>query len=508
MAEDALYIMTSGIHGALTPPSRPWFRLTWADDKIDKVEPLAAWLQECERLLQEELHKSNFYTSIDNCYIEHGGFGVTCMFVGALDAISDAAFHFESLTVGEYAYSFGEVGVVNTFFRTLYLSPRQIVEQFPKNAPSDLRAKVKNKDSGIDTVDQVILEVVLKEKHADFNYRRYFFWLQDQERSDDKREDEAFHTDSFYEHPYAVGRWTTVSRDAYALGPGVRAVPDVRRLQEVEKSVLMAAHKMVDPPVNVPARMRGKLSTLPGAKNYSASPNEKVEPVYTMQFDLSSAGVVLERIEGRIQKCFYNDVFLTGSRDPNASPYKATEVTAREQERMLRLGPVVERLQHEFLRPIIERCFNIMLRAGKFPPLSAELQEMAGEYKITLVSPLATAQRQVALQGINSFLAFLGQAAQFNQSILDNIDVDEAARDYADITGVRYGILRTKDEVKQIRQGRQKAMQAERERQDQMQREAMTSELDSQRAATQKTQADAGLTLIEGQQKATEAGIL
>jgi hypothetical protein len=430
------------------------------------------------------------------------------LFIGALDPASDAAFHFESLTVGEYAYSFGDVGVVNTFFRTLYLSSRQIVEQFPKNAPLSLRAKVKKKESGIDVVDQVILEVVLKESHADFKYRRYFFWLQDKERSDDKREDGAFHTDSFYEHPYVVGRWTTVSRDAYALGPGVRAVPEIRRLQEVEKSVLMATHKMVDPPVNAPARMRGKLSTLPGAKNYSASPNEKVEPVYAMQFDLSSAGVVLERIEGRIQKCFYNDVFLTGSRDPNASPYKATEVTAREQERMLRLGPVVERLQHEFLRPIVERCFNIMLRAGKFPIMSGELQEMAGDYKITLVSPLATAQRQVALQGINSFLAFLGQAAQFDQSILDNIDVDEAARDYADITGVRYGILRTTDEVQQVREARQKAMQAEKAKQEAMQNASMQSEMSSQQAATQKTQAEAGVALVEGQQKAVEAGIL
>jgi hypothetical protein len=458
--------------------------------------------------MHKEYHKSNFYSTIDSCYIELGGFGMASMFVGALDPASGAAFHFEALTAGEYALSYGKTGVTETYYRTLYLSQRQIVAKFPQGVPKEMVGRVKAKQSGIDKVDQVVLEVVLKEKRRQFSYTRYFFLLSDESRSDTGRHDQPLEVDHFYEHPYATARWSEICRTAYALGPGVRAVPDIKRLQEMEKSILMATHKMVDPPVNAPGRMKGKLSTLPGAKNWYANPSEQVVPIYQMQFDIGKAEAVLARVEQRIQKCFYNDVFLTGSRDPNASPYKATEVTAREQERMLRLGPIVERLQHEFLRPIIERCFNIMLRAGKFPPLSPELQEMVGDYEITLVSPLATAQRMVALQGINSFLAFLGQAAQFDQEIMDNVDTDAAARDYADITGVRMGILRPEDDVKAIREKRAQAMAQERAKQEAAQQAALNSQLSTEQATAQKTQAEAGSALIDGQAKAIDSGLM
>jgi hypothetical protein len=212
-------------------------------------------------------------------------------------------------------------------------------------------------------------------------------------------------------------------------------------------------------------------------------------------------------VEQRLQRTFFNDIFLTAARDPNATPYKATEVNAREQEKMLRLGPVIERLQHEFLQPMIERCFNIMLRKGLMPELDPALAEMAGDYKISLISPLATAQRSVALQGINSFLAFIGQAAQFDQSIMDNVDVDEAAREYADITGVRLGILRPMDQIKKIRDARQQQMVEQQAKEEQAAVAQIGSQVSSDRAMAQKTQAEAGLTQIEAQKAAMELGM-
>ena len=148
-----------------------------------------------------------------------------------------------------------------------------------------------------------------------------------------------------------------------------------------------------------------------------------------------------------------------------------------------------------------------MLRKGLLPELPPELQDMAGEYNISLVSPLATAQRSVALQGINSFMAFLGQAAQFDQSILDNINPDEAAREHANISGVHYGVLRTAEEVQQIRTQRAQAQAAEKQKQEQMAMMGMKSQLDKEQAETQKIQSEAGVNLIEGQEAATQLGM-
>lgn len=303
-------------------------------------------------------------------------------------------------------------------------------------------------------------------------------------------------------------RWGTIGSDIYGIGPGSRALPDIKRLQEMEKSFLMAVHKELDPPTIAPSRMRGKLNTLPGGKNYRSNENEKIERLYQLQFDLNGVSAAVDRVEQRIQRNFFNDIFLTASRDPNASPLKATQVNVQEQEKMLRLGPVIERLQHEFLHPLIERCFNIMNRKGLFQPLSPELADLAGDYVISLVSPLATAQRAVALQGIQSFMGFMGQAAQFDQTILDNIDVDVAAREYADITGVELGVLRPIEEVQELRQQRAKAIAAEKQKQEQMAMAMAQSQMDGEKATAQKTQSEAGLNMLEGQQVQQEMGMM
>ena len=149
-----------------------------------------------------------------------------------------------------------------------------------------------------------------------------------------------------------------------------------------------------------------------------------------------------------------------------------------------------------------------MLRGGYFPELNPELAKLVGAYNISIVSPLATAQRAVALQGITSFLSFIGQAAQFKPDIMDNVDVDEAARDYADITGVRYGILRPESEVKQIRQTRAKMQAQQMAKEEAMAQAQIQSQQEMQRAQAAQAQAEAGATLVEGQKAAAEAGII
>jgi len=227
-----------------------------------------------------------------------------------------------------------------------------------------------------------------------------------------------------------------------------------------------------------------------------------------VRFDFAGVSAAIERVEQRIQRNFFNDIFLTASRDPNASPLKATQVNVQEQEKMLRLGPVIERLQHEFLQPVLERCFNIMLRKEKFQELPPELAEMAGDYKITMVSPLATAQRGVALNGINSFMGFIGQAAQFDQTILDNINVDAAAREFADITGVHLGVLRPEEEVAGLRKQRAEAQAAQQKAAMQAEVAQMQSGLGNQDANSRLTSAQAGQVNMETQQMAEDMGMM
>ena len=511
VAEDALYILTSGMHGALTSPSRPWFRLEWENPQVRQVPPLRMWIEHTTNQLHQALHNSDFYSTINDFYTEYAGFGNGCIYAGEDTGSDTVPFRFEILTAGEYAYLLGPDQKPQFFFRTLFKSVRQIVEQF-ENPPPEFRARVERGDSGVDSPDYTVIEFVAPypEMYLDKPFVRIVyltggsaFSTTAQAPHSDTSYQEPLQVDGFYELPYMPARWSTIGSDPYGIGPGARALPDIRRLQEMEKAFLMATHKNINPPLNVPGRMRGKTNTLPGGLNFYSNPNEKIEEIYQVRFDYSGVSAAVERVEARIQRNFFNDIFLTGARDPNATPYKATEVQAREQEKMLRMGPVVERLQFELFEPLIERCFNIMLRKGFFPPLPPEAETLLGDsgYEIHLVSPLATAQRSVALQGINSFMMFLGQAAQFKPDILDNLDADAAAREYADITGVQLGIQRPAEEVQKIRAERAQAQaqQAQAEQQaaqQQLQADAVLKEAQARKALaeTAETQASAAET--------------
>lgn len=509
--EDALYVLTSGMHSGLTSPSRPWFKLAWVDENINRAEPLKAWLQDCEDRLHTALHSSNFYSIINSFYIEYAGFGTGSMYVGEDTGTDQTPFRFELLTAGEYAFATGAHGKAEIFWRTIIKSTRQVVKLFPNTVSEEKKERVRTNESGIDEKDVILVEYVIRHPYGNKPFTKVVYEIASGARSNTQAADtfqQPLEVSGFYEFPYPVARWGTIGSDEYGIGPGSRALPHIRRLQEMEKAFLMATHRTIQPPVNAPARQRGKLNLLPGGRNYYANPNEVITEISQTRFDFQGVGAAMERVEQRIQRNFFNDIFLTAARDPNASPLKATQVNVQEQEKMLRLGPVIERLQHEFLQPLLERCFNIMLRKEKFEPLSPELAQMAGEYKITMVSPLATAQRGVALQGINSFMAFIGQAAQMNPAIMDNIDVDAAAREYADISGVHLGILRLSEDVKALRTQRAKAEQAQKQKEEQLQAIGAQSSVALQDAQSRKTSAEAGQILSETQQTQQEMGMI
>ena len=104
----------------------------------------------------------------------------------------------------------------------------------------------------------------------------------------------------------------------------------------------------------------------------------------------------------------------------------AREVMERQQEKLQQLGPVVERLQDEFLSPIIERVYNIAERMGLFPPLPEELAERMADQdiKIEYISPLAQAQKMSGLVNIEQAVSFAGQMAQIYPEALKAIETE------------------------------------------------------------------------------------
>jgi len=125
------------------------------------------------------------------------------------------------------------------------------------------------------------------------------------------------------------------------------------------------------------------------------------------------------------------------------------------------LAPVLARLESEGLAPKLNREFNLMWRAGAFPPPPPELkgQELDIEYE----GPLARSQKATRLAGFQQYMALMAPFEQTKPEVFDNLDTDYIARDLSEVAGLPAPYLvdeKVRDEVRGRRAQEKKAQQA------------------------------------------------
>jgi hypothetical protein len=129
-----------------------------------------------------------------------------------------------------------------------------------------------------------------------------------------------------------------------------------------------------------------------------------------------------------------------------------------ERSSTMMLGPVLERLHNELLDPLVESTFAQMVAAGIVPPPPPEMQGV--DLNVEFVSMLAQAQRAIATNGIDRYVANLGQVAAFKPNVVDKFDSDHWADEYADMLGVDPRMVVSNDKVALIRNHRAQQQQA------------------------------------------------
>jgi hypothetical protein len=122
---------------------------------------------------------------------------------------------------------------------------------------------------------------------------------------------------------------------------------------------------------------------------------------------------------------------------------------------------VLQRLNTELLDPLIEDVFLFAYEAGMLPPPPPAIEGV--ELEVKYISLLAQAQEAVAASSIERTFSFAGNLSAVFPDIVDNLNADEAIRNYGEILGTSPEILRDADQVEAIRAQRREAQQAEQQ---------------------------------------------
>jgi hypothetical protein len=236
---------------------------------------------------------------------------------------------------------------------------------------------------------------------------------------------------------------------------------DVKMLNEMSKTVIRAAHKIVDPPLLL--QEDGALAAFdlrPGALNYGGVDEQGRQLVHALQTG-ARVDIGMDMMDQRrkvINDAFLVTLFQILVESPQMT---ATEAMLRAQEKGALLAPTMGRQQSELLGPLIERELDILAHAGALPPMPQPLLEAGGVVDVEYVSPLNRAQRSEEGVAILRTLEGVTPLAQVNPSVLDIFDPEAIARELADINGVPQKVLRTKDQVAAIAAQKAQTAQAQ-----------------------------------------------
>lgn len=451
-------VLAAGMMAGMTSPARPWFRLSTADPELAKHTPVKLWLNDVTRLMTEVFQKSNTYRALHSMYEELGVFGTAASII-----VPDFqnVIHHHPLTTGEYCIATDYRGQVNTLFREFQKPVHELVGEFGIDNVSNTVRNMHDRGS----LDHWITVIHAIEPRVDRDPTKFdaknMAWSSCHFELG-AEQGKYLRESGFKRFNVVAPRWATSGGDIYGNSPGMEALGDVKQLQHEQLRKAQGIDYKTKPPLQVPTTMKNRdVETLPGGVSFvdASTPNGGIRTAFDVNIDLSHLLADIQDVRERIKGSFYADLFLMLANDGGTGRMTATEVAERHEEKLLMLGPVLERLQNELLDPLIDITFSHMVDAGMIPPAPPELEGM--DLNVEFVSMLAQAQRAVGTNSVDRFVGNLGAVAQYKPEVLDKFNSDKWADNYADMLGVDPELIVSDEQVAQLRQQRAAAAEAQ-----------------------------------------------
>lgn len=466
----AMRICAAGMMSGLMSPSRPWFKLRPGMDGVQLDRDGQLWFDQVEESIYRCMAQSNFYDAAAQMLEDLVTFGTAPMLI--YEDPKDLIRCYNPV-VGEYYLIAGASFRVEGFARMFTLTISQMVEMFGlDNCPEEVQDLWAQKGASLEN-ERIVAHLIepnfpINDGAADpadlgvvpgaFAWREYYWcWGLSSNKPLSRR---GFRSE---DAPFIAPRWATTANDPYGRSVGMDVLPDIMQLQLMTKRMAEAIEKLVRPPMLADITMKNQpASILPGHVTYAPQlgPDKGMRPVYQVNPQVAEMNALIKEIQGRIQKGFFNDMFMMLTQMEGVQPRNEMEIAERKAEKMQVLGPVIEKFQTEAAGPAIKRIFTILQRRGVLPPVPDSLKNVPIE--IDYVSMLTLAQRAAITAGMERVIS---TAIQLDQIYGTSAQIDgmEYVKEYADRLAFPNKILLPVEEAKKAFAQRQQALQQQQQ---------------------------------------------
>lgn len=461
----AVRVCTAGMRSGLMSSSRPWMKVTAGVKNFKADRAAELWFEEVTDRIYRVMAGSNFYEAGTQMFEDLIVFGTAVLLIYE---DKDDVIRCYVPCAGEYFLGAGSDFRINSFYRYFTLTTLQMVQMFGlDNVGPEVRGLWENKGSSLET-ENVVAHAVepnfsLQRPGEDanlgvipgnFSFREYY-WLWN------KWTPTPLSMRGFRTAPFVPFRWATTSNDPYGRSPGMDALPDVLQLHRMTRRQAEAIEKLVRPPLLADASLKNQPSSiLPGKVTYVADVNKGMKSIYEMRVDIEHMTQLIEKIEARVGKWFYNDLFQMMENIEGVQPRNELEISERRGEKLQVLGPVVENAERS-LAQAIRRIYAVMARRNMLPPKPQSL--LGVPLDIEFNSMISVAQRAavtaVMERTASVIMNFEKQVQDPVNRPIDNLNVDRFLKKYSDRENFPLDVLNSDDEKKAIRGQRAQQMQ-------------------------------------------------
>lgn len=467
LAESAELFAASTISG-LVPPNSNWLSLS-VDPDVD-VDNLEApdleqeskdWLQDVSDTMHHRIHKSNFDAEIFDVFLD-----VTCGGMGGIlvepnEAKDGYTFEYWAQDTMYCAQTVSRESV-DTILREVYYTCAQACDKFGDNMLPDNVLDEYTKDPTSQKKFNFVQAVRPRMREGRQLQGVYAKTMPFESVWVEVSTKKVVKESGYRDFPVIVPRYRRIPGTAYAEGPCSTPLADAMTLNQVMEFVLTNTEMMIAG--TFVAKPDGRLNEntiVIGARKVVFAANvDNIKPL-VKGGDMQIAEWLIDRLERRIRKAMKSDQLEPLEKSGN--PISATEARIRIEQIRSLLSPVYARMQAEFLRPFVRRCYNIGIAQGWFGKIPDELSAKKLTPKFS--SPLARAAQAEEVQSIQLYEQYLLQQAQVNPAVLDLYDFDGAARKVAEYRGVPLDLIRSEKDVNRNRQDKQNAQAAAQQQQ-------------------------------------------
>ncbi|WP_353170883.1 portal protein [Acinetobacter rudis] len=477
-AAESVQLLVASIMSGVTPSNALWFEAV--PDGIDDPTDLndgERWLEDVCNFIFRNIHAANFDSEAPETVTDVTVAGWGVLFVD-IDRDAGGGYVFESWAIGDcFIGSTRADGIVDTIYREHRMSAEAMINEYGENNchTSIVELAKRNPNELVK-----LLHVICPRKSkgagqlaSDMPFAAYHIDITNKHMVKES---------GYHEFPCAVPRMRRIPNSLYGNGQMSYALPDAKSANRLMKTTLESADLalggmwiaeddgVLNPhTMKISARMVIVADSIDSMKRLDDGTNFQV------------AEYLLTGLQGGIRKKLMADQLPP----IGTQQMTATEINTRVALIRQMLGPAYGRFQSEYLIPILDRCFGLAFRSGALGAPPEELQGRNLSFRFT--SPMALAQRAEKVAATEQFIASVGQASQIESTILDNINFDAAAQIMGTGRGVPASVLRSADEIQQLRAERQKAQeeQAKQQQQQAMQEmagQAMAKGLEGQMA--------------------------